>query len=264
MTGVGLRFVIAGLLLYAVAAVTGSLRAPRDVPWKLVFVLATFFFGLNYILTYTAETRLDSGLVAVLFGTLPFFVFALGHVMAGERTTPQIWTGALVAFVGVGVISISGQVRGSPLYALAAIGAAGVSSFGNVYAKKHSHHSPLLTLPPSMLIAGLCVGALGLATEHVDWTRALSLPSLEPLLYMAVFGSGAAFFLNLWVLHRLAAWIVGLSALIIPVIAVVVGIAFGGEVFTWRELGGSALVVAGIWIALRKNRNAAAPVSIDA
>jgi len=51
-------------------------------------------------------------------------------------------------------------------------------------------------------------------------------------------------------LQRIEAWVVGLSALIIPVIAVIVGIALGGEQFSWRELLGSTLVIAGIWIAL--------------
>ena len=254
VTGVGFRFLLAGLALYAVAAVRRELRPLREVPWKLVLVLATMLFGLNYVLTYTAETRLDSGLVAVLFGTLPFFMFGMGHALANERTTPRIWIGALVAFVGVGIISLASQVQGSPLYALAAIGAAASSAFANVYAKRHSHHDPLLTLPPAMLIAGIAVGASGIAIEHPNWALATSTPSIVSLLYLALLGSGVAFFLNLWVLQRIAAWIVGLSSLIIPVVAIAVGVAFGGEHFTLRELGGSLLVIAGIFIALSQRR----------
>ncbi len=118
MTGVGLRFVIAGLALGVVALFQRGTRGP--VPWKLVGVLAVFLFGLNYIFTYTAETRLDSGLVAVLFGILPFFMFGLGHYLAHERTTPRIWVGAFVAFIGVAIISLGSQVQGSPLFALCA------------------------------------------------------------------------------------------------------------------------------------------------
>ncbi len=254
MTGVGLRFVISGLFLFAVAwtlRATGRMPNPgTPFPWKLVAMLAAFFFGFNYVLTYVAETRLDSGLVAVLFGTMPFFVFALGHRYANEPTTPRTWLGAAIAFAGVGIISIGGQVRGSPLYALAAIGAGAVSAVGNVYAKRHSHHDPLRTLPASMLIAGIAVGLFGLITERTQWSNLLEPRAIGALLYLAILGSGIAFFLNLWVLHRIAAWIVSLSALIIPVIAVIVGIAVGGEHFTWRELGGSAAVIAGVWFAL--------------
>ena len=44
----------------------------------------------------------------------------------------------------------------------------------------------------------------------------------------------------------------GLSALVIPVIAVVVGILFGGEAFTSRDLLGATLVIGGIWLALAR------------
>lgn len=252
MVGVGLRFVIAGAVMYGVAFAARRLpfRSGDARPWKLIAVLAVFLFGLNYILTYTAETRLDSGLVAVLFGTLPFFVFAFGHVLANERTTPRIWIGAVVAFGGVAAISLGGQVQGSPLFALAAIGAAAASAFANVYARRHARHSPLVTLPPAMLISGVCIFALGIATERVSWTLAITPPSIAALLYLAVLGSSIPFFLNLWLLQRIAVWIVGLSSLVIPVIAVAVGIVLGGEVFTWRELFGSFLVLAGMWIAL--------------
>ena len=259
MTGVGLRFAIAGSLLYAVAAASGAFAPFATSHGSSCWCWHASLFGLNYVLTYVAETRLDSGLVAVLFGTLPFFVFAFGHALANERTTPRIWFGAVVAFAGVAVISLAGAIRGSPLFALAAVAAAAVSAFGNVYAKRHSHHDPLLTLPPAMLLAGLAVGALGLTFERPHWDLALKPESLAALLYLAILGSGVAFFLNLWVLHRVAAWIVGLSALIIPVIAVAVGILLGGETFTRRELIGCGLVVLGIWIALSQRESAPPP-----
>lgn len=254
MTGVGMRFVIAGLALGAIGLFRRGPRPPT--PWKLVAVLAAFLFGLNYIFTYTAETRLDSGLVAVLFGTLPFFMFGLGHSIARERTTPRIWIGALIAFIGVAVISLGSQVQGSPLFALAAIAAAASSAFANVYAKRHAHHAPLVTLPPAMISAGLIVGTIGVATEHPDWHVALSPPSLLALAYLALVGSGIAFVLNLWLLQRIAAWIVGLSSLIIPVLAVAVGVAFGNEHFTVREFAGSLAVVAGMAVALTNRRAA--------
>jgi drug/metabolite transporter (DMT)-like permease len=52
---------------------------------------------------------------------------------------------------------------------------------------------------------------------------------------------------------------VGLSALVIPVIAVAVGALAGGESFGWRELGGAALVLAGVWLALRAPRTVTVP-----
>ena len=253
-TGVGLRFTIAAAFLFAIAAATGRNRPPREMPWKLILVLAALLFGGNYILTYTAETHLDSGLVSVLFGTLPFFTFAFGHVMVGERTTPRIWIGTVLAFAGIAIISFSHQVQASPLYAFAAIGAAAVSAFANVYAKRHAHHDPLITLPAAMFVAGIAVTVAGLAFERTDWHAALGGASLLALLYLALFGSGIAFFINMWLLQRIPVWIVGISSLIFPVIALGVGKLFGGEALTWHEVAGSALVIAGLAAALMTPR----------
>jgi drug/metabolite transporter (DMT)-like permease len=259
IAGAGIRFILAGLLMYAVAAAQRKFMPVREMPWKLIAVLAAMLFGLNYILTYTAETHISSGLTAVLFGACPFFMFAFGHYMVNERTTPLTWLGAVLAFAGVAVISLEPNVRGSVWYALAVIGAAASSAFANVYAKRHAHHDPMVTLPPSMLFAGIAVAIIGFNTEHPNLQQAFSLPSLGAILYLAVLGSGVAFFLNLWLLQRIAAWVVGLSSLITPVIAVVVGVIFAGEAFGPRDILGALLVIAGVWIALNGARLATQP-----
>ncbi len=250
LSGAGVRFVIAGLLLYALAKMQGRILPARDTPWKLIAILAVFLFGVNYVLTYTAETHLSSGLVAVLFGVLPFFTFGFGHYLVNERTTVRTWMGAALAFGGVAVISLAGDVRGSFLYALAAIAAAASSAFANVYAKRHSRHAPIVILPPAMLAAGCFMTIAAVFIERPSVTAALSPASVGAVLYLAVVGSGIAFFLNMWLLQRIEAWIIGMSALIIPVIAVIVGIAFGGEAFSVRNLIGAAFVIVGVWIAL--------------
>lgn len=255
-TGAGFRFILAGLVMYVLAAALGRTIDPRKLPWNVVWVFATCLFGLNYMLTYTAETHISSGLTAVLFGVLPFFMFFFGHYLVDEKTRPATWAGAALAFAGVGIISFESGMHGSFWYALAVVGAACTSAFANVYAKRHAHNDPLVTLPPSMLLAGIFVTIFGLFAEPFDRARAFSLPSLGAIAYLAIAGSALAFFLNLWLLKHVRAWIVGMSALIIPVLAVVVGIVFGGEQFGAKEAIGAALVIAGVWIALKADATA--------
>ena len=253
IAGAGLRFVVAGLAMYAVAASQRKLVPLREVPWKFVAVLGSCLFGINYILTYTAETHVGSGLTAVLFSVCPFFIFVFAHYMIGERTTPMVWLGGALAFAGVAVISLAAHMQGSVWYAMAAVAAAFSSAFANVYAKRHAHNDPLITLPPSMLISGILVAIVGLASEHLDPLHALAPASIGAILYLALLGSGVAFFLNLWLLQRIPAWIVGFSSLIIPVLAVVIGVFAGGEAFGMRESIGALLVIAGVWLSLKSS-----------
>lgn len=260
VTGAGVRFVIAALFL----ALLGRLvsRTPGKAPSRrLIVVLALTLFGGNYALTYYAETGLPSGLVAVLFGTLPFFVFGLG-AMRGERVGGGAVGGTLLALAGVGAISLGPQSRGDWTYILAALAAAALSAYANTALKAEAGADPFRTLPPAMMLGGAVMTVCGSVFEHPSWALALQPSSVAAVLYLAVLGSGVAFWLNHWVLRHLATWVVGMSALIIPVIAVAVGALAGHEAFNARELAGAALVIIGVWLALRSSRTAI-PASAD-
>jgi drug/metabolite transporter (DMT)-like permease len=252
LMGVGLRFAIAGVLLAIVAFVCGEVRPLRNYPWRVIAVLAATMFGLDYILNYVAETRLDSGLVSVLFGTSPFFNFIIGYAMLKEYAGPLVWLGALVAFAGVAIISLTGEVRASILYALCAVASAAIAAFANVYAKRYAEYPPLVTLPPAMLVAGCAIAVVGLFVEPTNWAAVFTPASLGALLYLAIIGSGIAFFLLMWLLARIPAYAVGLATLIFPVIALAVGALLGGEHLGTRELLGSALVIGGLGFTLGK------------
>ena len=154
IAGSGFRFIVAGLLLYAVAAALKVDFRRKAPPAHLVLVLALTMFGINYALTYLAETHLASGLVAVLFGTLPFFVFGFAHFMVGERVTrrassarsgPRWRRGDFAAG------NVSGGCGSSPR----ALVASASSAYANVYLKRFADAEPFATLPPAMLLAGL-------------------------------------------------------------------------------------------------------------
>ena len=255
VTGAGVRFVVAALFLTLLARLVP--RTPGAAPSRrLIVVLALTLFGGNYALTYYAETGLPSGLVAVLFGTLPFFVFGLG-ALRGERVTANAVGGAALALAGVGAISLGPQSRGDWTYVVAALAAAGLSAYANIALKAEAGADPFRTLPPAMMLSGVVMTLCGALFEHPNWTLAAQPGSIAAVLYLAILGSGVAFWLNHWVLRHLATWIVGMSALIIPVIAVAVGTLAGGEAFNARELVGAALVIAGVWLALRSPGTAA-------
>lgn len=250
LTGVGLRFLIAGALLFAVAAFRRELRPLSQLPWKLIGVFTVFTFACDYSLLYIGETHVDSGLASVLFGTLPFFTFGFARLLASEPITWRAVLGCIAAFAGVATISLGGGMHGSPIYALAPIGAAAAAAFATSYAKRAPSVSPLASLPPAMTIAGAGLLIAGSLFERTDWALAFSGASLGALLYLAVAGSGIAFFLMLWLLARLPAGTIGMSSLTFPVIALTVGVFFGGEHVGTRELAGSLLVISGMAIAL--------------
>jgi drug/metabolite transporter (DMT)-like permease len=253
IAGAGVRFILAAALMYGVAAL---LRVDRrkGAPLHLIVVLAAAMFGIPYALTYFAETHLASGLVAVLFGTVPFFTFALAFVFLRERSGPLVIAGAAIAFSGVALISLSGNVRGDSIFIVATLAASVASAAANVYLKRYAQTEPLVILPPSMLLAGIALTAAGAIFERPDWSAMAATGPLLATLYLAVFGTAIAFYLNHWLLQRISSNAVSLSALMIPGLAVGVGALFGSEHFNLRDLAGGLLVIAGMWLSLQRGR----------
>jgi len=105
-----------------------------------------------------------------------------------------------------------------------------------------------------MLLAGAVLFGAGLLTERIDWQGAAQPDSLAALAYLALGGSALAFYLNHWLLQRIDSGTMGLSALMIPVIAVAAGTLFGGEVFGPRDVVGALLVIGGVWLSFTKAR----------
>jgi len=248
LAGVGVRFILAGLVFAAVAL---AARRPRErVPLGLVVTLATGLFGLNYVFVYVAETRLASGMMAVLFAVYPFCMYAFGRFLLGEQIARRALAGTAVAVIGVVMLSWSLLGSAPPFYVAAALCSPVLAAFANVRLKESGVRNPLNVFPQAMLLAGAVSLAAGLASAPIDVRAAVAPSSLWSVVYLTLFGTCIAFTLNLWVLRHLSAGTVGLSQLIVPTVALIVGAIAGGESLSALQLCGASLVIGGVAAAV--------------
>ena len=66
--------------------------------------LGVFQIGLPYGLVFWAEQYVSSGLAAILFATMPFFVVILAHILVDEKLTGLKGIGVVVSFIGLVLI----------------------------------------------------------------------------------------------------------------------------------------------------------------
>ena len=248
LTGLALRLALgSGILL--LAAWVGKVRLGRtrhEIP--LWLVQCVFAFGLAYALVYWAEQWVPSGLTAVLFATLPFFVALFAYFLVPEERLGVLGLcGMVVGFAGVAVIfsedldRLAGaEVRQAALVLL--IGPASIA-FSEVAVKRWGHevHALSLTAVP-MAMSSVLLGALAAAFERHRPIVPAPAP-VAAVLYLAVFGSAVAFSLFFWLLKHVTVTQLSLTAFGIPVVAVVVGTVFLDEPFTPRMAAGAALVM---------------------
>ena len=236
--------------LNAVVALLTRASWPRGSALRGIAIFGFLNLGLNVALLYWGELKVPSGISAVFYATVPLttgvFAWLLG-VQALQRTH---MIAAAVGLVGVAVI-FAGEIRwGAPVPALLAVfSAAVVASLAGVILKKVPPHSTFVVNAIGGGI-GACVCLLASFLLRESQALPRSAAAWFPILYLTIAGSMGAFVLYAWLVSQWKVTRVSVGALIIPVIAVVVGAVVRGESPAPGTYIGAALVLLGVSVSL--------------
>jgi drug/metabolite transporter (DMT)-like permease len=250
------RFGAAALMLALLAKGRGvSLRFDaRTHAWLALQGL--LLFGVNYILVYVSEQSLPSGLVAVTFTLIVLFNIVFLRLFFAIPMKPHTLGGAALGIAGVAVLfwpdlanfSFSSE-HGTGL--LECIAATLAASLGNMAAtRNHRHAIPVIAGNAWGMFYGAAFVALVALVMGRPFRFDTSLPYIASLLYLAVFGSVVAFLAYLTLLGRIGADRAGYSAVITPLIAMVLSTVFEGLQWNIWIAAGIALCLAGNLLVL--------------
>ncbi len=255
--GIAVRFAIAGAVLIVGCRLAGIEWRRDGNLWGLWTFNAVTHFAIPYGVVYWAEQWLSSGLAAVLFTTFPLFVAVLAHwLVPGERLRPLAVVGVLLGVAGVAVIySDDLGALADPQTRLAAwvfLASPIAAALGDVVIKRSfSHVHPVSLTAPCLLITAVITGALALGFEDVG-AADFGFRSWAVLLYLALVGTSLAFVVYFRLLSRVTVTALSLITFGIPIVALAVGALLLDETVTPRVVAGAALVLAGVWAALRR------------
>jgi drug/metabolite transporter (DMT)-like permease len=242
------RFLVAGALLYVL---TRNGRRPSAREWLSAAIIGTALLAIGNAGVAWAETRIESGLAALIVASIPLYVAVLDRLFFGRRLSPVAILGLVVGFAGVALLVRPGG--GGDLFAAALLL---VTTFawaaGSLYARGAAlPQNPLRAASMQMLAASVVAAAAGLIRGEASQVHAATF-GLEPLLafgYLVAFGSIAAFSAYAWLLKNVRISVVATYAFVNPVVAVALGSAFLGERITATTLiAGGAVVVAVVLI----------------
>jgi drug/metabolite transporter (DMT)-like permease len=255
----------AGVLLAALRATGGRPavaavgRELRERPaWALL--LGTLAVAAPFTLITLGELEVPSGLTAVLISPASLFVALFAPVLdPAERIDRRQGAGMLIGLAGValvvGVESVqsTGQLLGA-LAMLAAAACYGLSGF--VVKGRYGHLVSMQTSLVSITVASIVTFPLAIAT----WPSAL--PGLRAIVAVAalgVIGTALAFVIFYKLIKEIGAGRASLVSYLAPGVALVYGALALGEAITPAAVAGLALILAGVALASRPRRRAAAP-----
>jgi drug/metabolite transporter (DMT)-like permease len=271
LLGAGVRFLVAGALLFAWLAWRARRDGTRTDPRgpvrrfdrreaagaAVVGILLTA--GGNGLVT-VAERDIDSSLAALVVASVPL-VIVLIRALTGERVGRAALLGVGVGFAGVAILLVPGAgARGTGLLGVLLVLAASVSwGAGSVTSTRVALPAdPLASTAVQMTAGGVVMVLAGLATGEASGVdlAGMSLRSGLAFGYLVVFGSLAAFTAYAWLLQRAAISRVSTYAYVNPVIAVALGWGLLGERIAPTTLAGAAIIVTSVAFIVRSTRPA--------
>ena len=253
LTYAGLRFLIAAPLLWGVAWWRGR-ALPARGEWPRLLLTGTLSFAVNYGLIFWAETRISSGLAAVLQAVIPASAMFFAHwLLPGEPITPRKLGGVVLGLLGSALIFYN-QLSFAGTAALAGCVAVLISTLAaalaSVLVKKYFQKMAPEVLAASQTSCGMLLLVMGCLVEgsplNIRWTGA----AIGSLLYLSLIGSAFAFLLFYWLLQQMEVTKVLLISLVTPVLALLLGWLTLHEQLTWRLLAGSGAIIIGVGLIL--------------
>lgn len=262
----GIRFVIAGAMLYAWMRVRGARRPTRSEWLGATVVGALLLLGGNGLVVWS-EQRVPSGMTALLVATVPLWMVLMTWLRPnGTRPTAMVATGVALGLAGLAILVQPSTIMGGgaidPLGALVLLIASLSWAAGSLYSRQATMPpSPLLATAMEMLAGGALLILAGALTG--EWSQlslgAVSTRSVVALTYLVLFGSLVGFTAYVWLLRVANPTHVSTYAYVNPVIAVFLGWALADEPITPRTLVAAAIIVAAVVLITAGQTSARVP-----
>jgi drug/metabolite transporter (DMT)-like permease len=255
----GLRFMLAGSIVYAVLRIRGGRDAVRFTRAQLLScaIVGSLLVTGGNGLVMVGEVDVPSGLAALIIASVPLWVIVYRRV-AGERIPGLTLVGVLAGFAGLALLLLpsgGNDEVDSWVGLLLLFCAAPCWALGSFLSKRRPLPSdPFLSTALQMMAGGATSLIGGLArgeTADVD-LGAFSADSLIAFAYLVVVGSLIAFTAYVWLLQHAPISKVATYAYVNPVIAIFLGWAILSEQVTASILAGAAIVIASVATIVRR------------
>jgi drug/metabolite transporter (DMT)-like permease len=252
----GLRFLIAGSLLYIWRRLAGDAR-PRLNHWRSGAIVGLIMLTGGNGGVVWSEQYVASGIAALLVASSPLWMILVDIIRPHKQRRRPAWTtivGVMIGFVGILLLVGPSQLTGlkgdiNPVGAVTLTFAAFMWAMGSLYSRTADlPDSPLLGTSLEMLCGG--AGLMILSTFTGQWGQlhlaAISLRSLAGLAYLVVFGSLIGFGAYTWLLRVAPTSLVSTYAYVNPLVAIFVGNLFAAEPVNLRIVIATAIIVGSV------------------
>ena len=223
---------------------------PKDRKiWQKLWVVAMLLNVIPGVLFAFAQQYVTSVLASIINAGTPLMtlVFML-IVFREEKLKPEQIIGLIIGALGVlTVVGVWKDLGDNQLVGVIALLIA-ISCYGASYPYSTRNVIPLKLKPEALATGQLIMAAVTLLPFFIingisnDFYRP---QSLIAMLCLGIFGSGFAYIWNFAITAAAGSAIASTVTYLTPVVAVIVGFLYLGEVIVWHEIVGALIVIVG-------------------
>lgn len=256
--GAGLRFLIAGMVLWLLLWYRRETIPLNRVAVQLYLQFGLLTFGISYAITYWATQFIYSNLSAILWAGFPLMVSIFAHFsLPDDKFTTRKIVSISMGLVGVILIVANGQAlvgHQGMIGIIAILIAVTISAWPNIYLKKHQKIVNAIQLNAvAQTLAGVVLVGVSLPTESLAG-MALVPGNWAALLYLAVCGSVVTWVIYIWLFDHLSVTQISYVALFPPLVATFTGWLLLDESLNAITILGAVMILIGAWIINRTTR----------
>ncbi len=252
------RYVLASAVLFLYCLIR-QLPLTFNLKSHLWFaVLGLFLFCLNYIFAYSAQIHITSALAAIVFSMMVWINILLSRLCFGTRSSGRVILGAVLGISGI-LLLFAPQITdvslsdGVLIGLLLALLGAFSASCGNMVSQAAQHRKlPVMQANAWGMFYGAVLTALIALVQGQEFSFDGTFTYIASLAYLAIFGSVVAFGAYLTLIGRIGAHRAGYATVMFPVIALILSMLFEGLELSVAIVLGTALVLMGNLLVLKK------------
>ena len=245
------RTLVACALMLAVVYGTGR-RLPgfRDPRWLWYALLGQTGVTVPFYLLSEGQTRVDSGLTAIIIGAMPILTVVLAHFFTQEKLDVRKLVGFAIGFLGIVLLFLPEDIsfglvaewRHQSLLLIAAL----LYAVTTVMAK-NAPETDSLVGAAIMILSAAATASLGALASglpepipaHVWWV----------VLGLGVGSTALGTIAYLFVVDRAGPSAMAKINYFPPVVSVVAGVWLLGEPFSWRVVAAFAVIMLGVAVS---------------
>lgn len=248
----GIRFVVAALIIFAIAFVRGKLRAIPKTQLLNSALAGFLFLTVGNGCAVWALQYIDSSLEALLISAQPLILLIMLYFLEGKPIQAKSMIGVTLGILGIYLLVSQGEVNAGP-HKWWGIGAVFIAlicwGYGSIFVSKADLPKnsfiksgyQMLFGGGMMLIISILVG------ESTAGLFTMSDRAIYAMIYLIIFGSIVAFTAFNFLLLTVSPEKVATSTYINPIVAMILGWWVLGEIITNQAILAALILLTGVY-----------------